>query len=90
VPALSSKTRVFATAALEVETVGPDGRRSTSTIARPSVIVAKAPVAGTSEMTLVPGEKGATVRVKPMVCVYPADAVLPSEFANRAPDIVIP
>jgi hypothetical protein len=90
VPALSSKTRVFSTAVLEVETVGPDGRHSVSTVARRSIVVAKAPISGTSELTLIPADKGTTVRVKPMLCAYPADAVLPAEFANRAPDIVMP
>ncbi|HEV3089741.1 MAG TPA: hypothetical protein VGX96_21250 [Candidatus Elarobacter sp.] len=91
VPALSPKTRIFATAQLELETEGADGRRIVTTIARPSILVAKAPIQGSSDLVFVPGEKGSTrLRTHPLVCAYPADAVLPAEFANRAPDIVIP
>jgi hypothetical protein len=91
VPSFAPKTRIFATAQLELETEGADGRRIVTTIARPSILVAKAPIQGSSDLVFVPGEKGSTrLRTHPLVCAYPADAVLPAEFVNRAPDIVIP
>ena len=91
VPPLPSKTKIFATAQLELETEGADGRRIVTTIARSSMLVAKAPISGSSDLVFVPGEKGSTrLRAHPLVCAYPADAVLPAEFASRAPDIVIP
>jgi hypothetical protein len=90
VPSLPSKTQIFATAQLELETEGADGRRIVTTIARSSILVAKTPIRG-KDLVFVPGEKGSTrVRAHPLVCAYPADTVLPPEFANRAPDIVIP
>jgi hypothetical protein len=90
VPSLPSKTQIFATAQLELETEGADGRRIVTTIARSSILVAKAPMRG-RDFVFVPGEKGSTrLRAHPLVCAYPPDAMLPPEFANRAPDVVIP
>ncbi|MBV8367975.1 MAG: hypothetical protein JO036_03410 [Candidatus Eremiobacteraeota bacterium] len=91
VPSLPPKTKIFATAQLELETTGADGRRIVTTIARPSLLVAKTRIPETDELVFVPGDKGSTrLRAHPLVCAYPADAVLPAEFASRAADIVIP
>jgi hypothetical protein len=89
VPQLPSKARVFVIATLEAESMGAGGLPSTVTIARSSVLVAKAR-GSSDELTIVPGEKSVTIRARPSVCVYPADVPLPSSFAGVTPDIVVP
>jgi hypothetical protein len=89
VPQLPSKARVFVIATLEAESMDADGRPNTVTIARSSVLVAKSKTSG-DEMTIVPGGRSVTIRARPSVCVYPADAPLPPSFAGVTPDIIAP